>query len=82
MNDPEHVREVLQRNPSLKWGFVIYRCTYEDDEQWNRFMHHLNTRVRLNLEDDGAEELFERIDWDVQENRKVLDGATPGEVRR
>lgn len=82
MDDLAEVREALHRNPDLKWGFVIYRCTYEDDAAWARFMEHLNTRVRLNLQEDGAEELFERIDWDVQDDRDVLDGAGPNQVRQ
>ena len=31
-------------------------------------MHHLTTRVRLNLEEDGEGDLFPHIDWDVQGN--------------
>lgn len=65
MDDLHQVCEVLKRNPHLKWGFVIYRCTYDSDNEWSRFMNHLNTRVRLNLEEDGAAELFDRLDWTV-----------------
>ena len=54
MDDLEQVRETLQRNANLKWGFVIYRCTYDNDKNWARFVDHLNTRVRLNLEEDNA----------------------------
>ncbi|KAF1977388.1 hypothetical protein BU23DRAFT_550708 [Bimuria novae-zelandiae CBS 107.79] len=25
-------REILERYPDSKWGFVIYRCTYDDDD--------------------------------------------------
>jgi hypothetical protein len=82
MDDLEHVREVLQRNADLRWGFVVYRCTYDNDAEWLRFMEHLNTRVRLNLEEDGAGELFDRIDWAVQEDRETMDNAGPSTVRK
>ncbi|OSS43557.1 hypothetical protein B5807_11748 [Epicoccum nigrum] len=82
MDDLKDVREVLQRNPGLRWGFVIYRCTYDDDEKWVRFMNHLNTRVRLNLDEDGSGFLFDRIDWAVQEDRLTLENAGPSRVRR
>jgi hypothetical protein len=81
MDDLDSIREVLQRNPNLKWGFVIYRCTYDDNQKWARFMDHLNTRVRLNLEEDSAGYLDERIDWAVQEDREALEGAGPRRVR-
>ena len=81
MGDLKRIREVLERNADLRWGFVIYRCTYDDDEKWARFMDFLNTRVRLNLQDEDGENLFERIDWAVQEDRESLDGAGPVAVR-
>jgi hypothetical protein len=80
MGDLTHVRSVLSRNPNLKWGFIIYRCTYTSDTQWAAFMSYLNTRVRRNLEAAGAGNLFTRVDWDVQEDR-ALEGAGVGEVR-
>lgn len=64
MDDLEQVREALQRNADLEWGFVIYRCTYDNDEDWARFVD-LNTRVRLNLKEENARELLNRIDWAV-----------------
>lgn len=64
MDDLEQVREALQRNTDLEWGFVIYHYTYNNDEDWARFMD-LNTRVRLNLKEENARELLNRIDWAV-----------------
>lgn len=81
MGDLTRIREVLEQNADLRWGFVIYRCTYDDNEKWARFIEFLNTRVRLNLQDEGGENLFERIDWAVQEDRESLDGAGPVAVR-
>ncbi len=81
MGDLKRVRKVLTRNPDLRWGFVIYRCTYDDNSQWARFMEFLNTRVRLNLEDESAGHLFDRIDWAVQGDPESLDGAVPSVVR-
>ena len=81
MDDLAQTHDVLERNPSLKWGFVIYRCTYESDLDWARFMDLLNTRVRLNLEEEGGLDLLDRLDWSVQDDRDVLDNASPGQVR-
>ena len=81
MSDLDLTRDILERNPGLKWGFVIYRCTYESDSDWSRFMDLLNTRVRLNLEEEGGLDLLDRLDWCVQDNRDVLDDASTGQVR-
>lgn len=34
--DCKHVRELLEKDPESKWGFVVYRCTYDDDAAWDR----------------------------------------------
>jgi hypothetical protein len=44
-------------------------------------MHHLNTRVRLDLENDGDGDVFANVDWDVQEDL-ALEGADEEVVRR
>lgn len=80
--DMVRIRALLEQDPAAKWGFVIYRCTYENEDEWARFMDYLNTRTRLNLEEGGDEDLFERIDWQVQEDRVKFIGATKYDLRR
>jgi hypothetical protein len=36
-------------------------------------MHHLNTRVRVDLENDGDADVFAHVDWDVQEDPALQD---------
>ncbi|KAF2637835.1 hypothetical protein P280DRAFT_471995 [Massarina eburnea CBS 473.64] len=80
------IREKLAADPAAKWGFTVYRCTYESDEEWAAFMTYLNTRTRLNLEGTGDGDLFDRVDWNVQENKELFGagstGAGPCELRR
>jgi hypothetical protein len=80
MGQCDDVRTALGDEPNRKWGFVIYRCTYDDDAAWERFMAHLNTRTRLSLESYKDGDLFPRIDWSVQQDPS-LDGASVEEVR-
>lgn len=74
-------RELLEAHPAAKWGFVIYRCAYVNDNEWAQFMDYLNIRTRLNLESTGDEDLFERIDWQVQEDRERFEDARPRILR-
>ncbi|PSN69463.1 hypothetical protein BS50DRAFT_572599 [Corynespora cassiicola Philippines] len=70
------VRRFLTENPTAKWGFIIYRCTYKNDDEWARFMDNLKTRTKIQLEEDGDGDLFERMDWPVQDdNRKEFDSG-------
>lgn len=73
MPDIDCIREAIAAYPGVKVGFTIYRLTYSDDASWRRYMHHLNTRVRLNLEEQGDDDIFPHIDWDVQEDSELQD---------
>lgn len=65
-----------------KWGFVVYRCTYGDDDAWARFMDQLNRCTTYDLVElyDKAD-LANRLDWNVQQD-PALEGASKDEVCR
>jgi hypothetical protein len=64
-----------------KWGFVIYRCTYDDDSAWEHFMHRLNARKDAVLKDVYDDEhLAHHLDWNVQQDPS-LGHATKNHVR-
>ncbi|KAF2448770.1 hypothetical protein P171DRAFT_428788 [Karstenula rhodostoma CBS 690.94] len=63
-----------------KWGYVIFRCTYGDDASWDRFMAYLQAKVRDALETEGADDMYEQLDWKVQEDMSLWD-ASPETVK-
>ncbi|KAG9203565.1 hypothetical protein G6514_002583 [Epicoccum nigrum] len=73
MPDIDSIRRQLRNHPGIKLGFVVYRLTYSDDSRWTRFMDRVNTRVRIDLENDGDGDVFEYVDWDVQEDHVLQD---------
>ena len=81
MPDIDPIRRQLKNHPGIKLGFVVYRLAYSDDARWARFMVHLNTRVRIDLENDGDGDVFKHVDWDVQEDLALQD-ADEEVVRR
>lgn len=78
--DCDSIREELAKYPDNKLGFVIYRLTYKDDSEWTRFMDWLNKCVREGLEEEDEGDIFEYVDWTVQEDPQ-LEGATMSQVR-
>jgi|SRR5690242_992404 len=74
MPDIDSIRKQVALHPERKLGLVIYRLKYCDDTRWVRFMDHLNTCVRLDLEGDGDGDIFPYIDRDFQKNLS-LEGA-------
>jgi hypothetical protein len=80
--ETERINRMLNQYGLQKWGFVIYRCTYEDDSAWDRFMHHLNARKdAILIETYDDEHLAQTLDWNVQQDSSSLNHATKDQVR-
>jgi len=83
---PEHVLLAsLAEIKHDKWGFVIYRCTYQDDRAWERFKQIFHERTREYLEmsetPEAATSLAESLEWTFVEDRVALDGASKCQLR-
>ncbi|KAJ4985094.1 hypothetical protein SVAN01_09397 [Stagonosporopsis vannaccii] len=75
------IRTTLQRYPDSKLGFIVYRCTYESDSDWEKFMTYLTTSVRTQLGEEELGDVAARLDWNVQQDPALLDGASFETVR-
>lgn len=69
------------RNKQDKWGWVIYRCSYEDDEAWERFKKIVNQRTRRQVLESDAPELLESLEWTFVEDRSTLEGIPRDQLR-
>lgn len=41
-NETQDVRDFMAQYFACKWGFVVYRCTYGDEQAWREFMKIMN----------------------------------------
>lgn len=68
-----------------KWGFVIYRCTYQDDHAWERFKQIIHERTQKFLKrsdtPEAAKSLADSLEWIFVEDRTALDGASRSQLR-
>jgi hypothetical protein len=66
-----------------KWGTVIYRCTYKDDQAWNRFKHNLQSETQGTIEfyKRTTEPITENHEWRFVEDRALLEGASKAQLR-
>ena len=64
-----------------KWGFVIYRCTYQDDEAWGRFKQIVLERAQEDMQESDAPEVADKLEWTFVEDRAALDGASRSQLR-
>ncbi|KAF9879532.1 hypothetical protein CkaCkLH20_03075 [Colletotrichum karsti] len=65
------------------WGFVVYRCTYDDEELWARYLKQLKDFAHEYLvENRRAELLGQYLDFHVIEDRATLENASRQDLRR
>ncbi|THX17767.1 hypothetical protein D6D13_00170 [Aureobasidium pullulans] len=80
-NATKRLAYVHNRYGVQKWGFVVYRCTYDDDEAWAQLMEHIKTRTIDSIKSDGIETgMIDRLDLPVIED-PTLEAASKTEVR-
>ena len=80
-NATKRLAYVHNRYGIQKWGFVVYRCTYDDDEAWAQLMEHIETRTIDSIKSDGIETgMIDRLDLPVIED-PTLEAASKTEVR-
>ncbi|KAE8158925.1 hypothetical protein BDV40DRAFT_291411 [Aspergillus tamarii] len=73
--------QLLQTDGFKTWGFVIYRCTYQNDSEWEGFMTRFLYHVIHNLEHYRGRDLLDNFAPTVFEDRS-FDGATTAFIRK
>ncbi|KAK2803671.1 hypothetical protein FQN50_006887 [Emmonsiellopsis sp. PD_5] len=63
------------------WGFVVYRCSYSDEEAWQQMLELIKGHVVTYLEGEGMEDLWLSHELVIREDRERFDGASPAVVR-
>jgi hypothetical protein len=77
----EKVEVELKESRHSKWGFVLYKCTYENDSAWEHFTEIVRQRAKMNLEADKGIDISACLDFTFREDRSTFDGATVDQVR-
>lgn len=80
-NNADKVERQLAEDSHQIWGWVIYRCTYESDADWNEFMNRLRFYIRETLVFENGLDMLESLIYHVFEDRTQFDGAHPADVR-
>ncbi|KAK2791559.1 hypothetical protein FQN52_004748 [Onygenales sp. PD_12] len=63
------------------WGFVVYRCSYDDEEAWQQMLELIGGHVESYLEGEGMEDLWLSHELVIREDRGRFDGASPAMIR-
>ncbi|OGM50928.1 hypothetical protein ABOM_000718 [Aspergillus bombycis] len=79
-SNADKLERLLQMDGFKTWGFVIYRCTYQSDSDWEKFMTRFLSPVTESLEYYKGLDLLDSFAPTVFEDRS-FDGATTSLVR-
>lgn len=80
-NNADNVERQLQQDKHKIWGWVIHRCTYASNDEWDEFMNRLGFWIREGLSLDGGLDMLDSLDYHVFENKDLFDGAHPSTIR-
>ena len=81
LNNADNLERLIQMDGFKTWGFVIYRCTYQSDSDWETFMTRFLYHVRHSLDFYNGLDLLDSFAPTVFEDRS-FDGATTALVRK
>ncbi|KAK4221945.1 hypothetical protein QBC38DRAFT_504463 [Podospora fimiseda] len=65
-----------------KWGFLIYRVHYGDNEAWERFMDILTRVSESRIRQSRKERLLPYLFWTKMEDRAAYEGASKDAIRQ
>ncbi|GES63342.1 hypothetical protein ATEIFO6365_0007002900 [Aspergillus terreus] len=63
------------------WGFVVYRCSYHDNSQWQRMVQLITSSVEESLTLNRRIDLLSRHRLTIMDDATQFDGATSHMVR-
>jgi hypothetical protein len=75
------ILNMLKESQHDKWGFVIYRCTYQNDQDWDRFKRLVHDRANEAIAESDTPEIADSLEWTFVEDRATLGGASRAQLR-
>jgi hypothetical protein len=83
LSPPNLVAEERQQTTASKWGNIIYRTTYKDDQAWDRFKQKLQaeTEEEISFYKGTSDARKENHEWRFVEDPALLDGASKTQLR-
>jgi hypothetical protein len=79
----DDIQHALMADGHRVWGFVVYRCTYGNDADWQLCMQRIREYLGPSIKtSDGQNLLDERFKLTVIEDRDRFDGASTSTIRQ
>ncbi|KFX88445.1 hypothetical protein O988_09020 [Pseudogymnoascus sp. VKM F-3808] len=79
----QNIRAYLRHLKHDKWGWVIYRCSYANDEDWTRFQQIINEKSRQDMAERGfPPDVVKSLEWTFISDPTLFNNASRDQLRR
>lgn len=80
-NSADMIERYLQLDGHKTWGWVIYRSTYNSEEEWQEFLRRLHAQIEASLKSFGGLDIYDSLGFKVFEDQTLFDGASTATIR-
>ncbi|KAH8427985.1 uncharacterized protein LDX57_005691 [Aspergillus melleus] len=82
MHSPvDNIKGLLENEKLDTWGWVFYRCTYNDEEAWTRFKRGVIREMQDELAWRKTPELEKSLALTFLEDQEAFEGASKAQLR-
>ncbi|KAK2747083.1 hypothetical protein FQN57_002338 [Myotisia sp. PD_48] len=74
------IQASMQRPGHIKWGWVIYRCAYNDDIAWIQLLKDLRDQFPTSKDKENNPSLVNGYELTVRDDRHKFEGASIEEI--
>lgn len=80
-----YIHEFNKNGGFEKWGWIFYRCTYNNDEGWNRFKQMITQEMHKDIANSDTPEINRLLEDNLKmtfiEDQNEFDGASKDQLR-
>ncbi|OCK72814.1 hypothetical protein K432DRAFT_314760 [Lepidopterella palustris CBS 459.81] len=81
LNNVDNIERHMQEDGHRKWGFVIYRCTYNRDSDWEEFIKQLRDQIQDVLSTYNGSDMRDGLALTVFDDKAIFDHASTSAIR-
>lgn len=81
LNTADIIEESMQNDGHRSWGFVIYRTTYANDEDWARCLSRIHEATQDCFEFYNGQDVLDLRKSTIMDNVQIFDGIDSHAIR-
>lgn len=81
LSDCDNIERQMEEDQHKSWGWVIYRCDYTHEEEWQEFLSRFCVRIEKALGSSGGLDMLASLDYHILEDRAAFEGVDAATIR-